>query len=560
MSFKFFYSLSPLLMALLLATTFCLESTAFKSGYIYEAIHKKMIQQVLEKAGLPKAHIKHVVDGADSQDDVTSSKFTDSPTHHFDDNLLKESIEYFEKRFAKAVKKSRTCYKDYGSAFQKKAIRDTLYTFGEGLHTVQDFYSHSNYVEMLSARGKKDSLVDWKALPAGIKTGYFYWNGYTDNESTRSWSTCVSKLTAQYKKKGKVLNFHSESEWKERKKDSSFESATKYVLDPKYDCLHYELNKDDVKQLEGGVKLPGGGTLHSRARALAILETKRQWKVFRKMLLKEYKARAQLIIPALKGYDVPLIKFTYTMPDKVEEGKPFAIRCNVGLEQSPVDKQQQRLYTGVYDLKVRASVYKDDKREARKLKELSRRKIGSDNTVVLELPGLTGAGERRIQLKAMFEGDTRYNAVRKTVMLTVGEPEAARSEVRKSGLLNSRWQVIADLGGSNGRRTYRVTVVEDNPPAFSVRVLGHRPGDTPAVFKGTRAGTRIKLHGWTKFKEKKVVDANGSLMKLSAGRVVETGRMKTSNFDIEARLSADGGRVEGMLVTSKKRFVGRRLN
>ncbi|MBZ0188953.1 MAG: hypothetical protein K8F91_22100, partial [Candidatus Obscuribacterales bacterium] len=86
-----------------LAVSLSPDCFAFKSGYIYEKIHENIIRQALDSTGIVAKSLQTVINGADSQDDIKSKKFTDSPTHHFDDCLLNESIAYFQDRFSKAV-------------------------------------------------------------------------------------------------------------------------------------------------------------------------------------------------------------------------------------------------------------------------------------------------------------------------------------------------------------------------------------------------------------------------------------------------------------------------
>lgn len=542
--------LIALLSILLLANFFSFECFAFKSGYIYEAIHKKMIIKALKPKGFLDKNLNLVVKGADSQDAITSKKFTDSPSHHFDDNLIKESIAYFKDRFSKAVAfSSSKAYQHYGSAEQRSSVRDTLYTFGEGLHTIQDFYSHSNYVEMLAASGNKDVLANWKALPAGIKTGYFYWSSHINNESTRSRATSVKKIKSLYKSKGQTLTFHTNAEWKKRKASKSYKDSTAYVLNPKIQCLHLELNKDDANQTAGAPKLPDGRTMHAKARSLAIRETERQWKEFKKAIKKKHGTRSQLILPALLGYDAPVIKLKVKLPSTVQEGKAIPINCNVNLNYSPIDKPLGLKNPGKYDLIIRATVYKDGKREVRVSKRMKKRSCGSTGGIAFNLPPLNGTGERTVKFKAMFAGDKRFRSAKKTKVITVGD----------DSLAGSKWVVRAYFKGKLGTRKYSVKVIDDTESAFSVRVMGYRKGDKPSVFKGTRKKNVIKLNGWHYFKETKLVGANGSLDKLSAGKVVETGRILKRRFKINATLNTDQSIVRGAIEKGTK-LSGKRIN
>lgn len=522
-----------------------LECFAFKSGYMDEKVHRNIIETAFQQEDVPSKYIELIVRGADSQDDVTSKKFTASPHHHFDDCMIRESMAYYKERLAKAVQNSRHAYKALGSGQQLSSVSDTFLTFGEGLHTIQDFYSHSNYVEMLVRDGNKDELVDWNALPPGLKTGYFYWNGYTDNESTRSRAVSVSSLTESYKKQGRTLTFQTDAAWKGRLKNPSVAACLAYVLDPRFQCLHKELNKDDAKQDEGKVKLPDGTTLHAKARALAIKETKRQWQAFQEELSKKYGKRAQLILPALKGYDAPTINLKVRVPTKAGESEEIPVDCGIALKPSASEKNNIRQNPARYDLTIRATVFNENNKvEFKAENEIRGARCGSTGGVTFQIPPRTGSGRRMVVIKAMFAGDERFNSVKEVRELQIGE----------ESLVNSKWLIETDFGGN---RKYAVTVLNDTPSAFSVRVMGHRSGDTPAVFNGIRNGSNIKLKGWRLVDEKKVVVVKQTDDGLNQIDSVVVGKKKQT-FDVSATLDAEAKVVRGTFNKSSK-FVGKRL-
>lgn len=304
-----------------------LPASAFKTGYGKAPIHGYIIKDALAKRGFQSEHIAKIKEGADSQDVLTSEKFTDSPQNHCDDCMIKESIEYFRGRFKEALRLS-------AAANNSKVARDkALYAFGEGLHTVQDFYSHSNYTEMLLSTGSPNKVVNWDALPPNIKTGYFYWNGYTDNELTRSRPACIRNIMAVYKQKGKTLKFHDQYEWTALQKLGcySLKERLAYVLSPSHQLLHFELNKDDEGEIEGAVLLKDGTTMHARARALATMETERQWDSLEAEIKRTYGQRANSIIAALKGDSIQSLDVIVYLPPEIQAGSKITGNVSVVL-------------------------------------------------------------------------------------------------------------------------------------------------------------------------------------------------------------------------------------
>lgn len=80
--------------------------------------------------------------------------------HHFDNCCFKEGVEYINEEWKKV------------QAQADKLSDDGLAAFGRLLHTVQDFYAHSNWVEIHQSY---DPIPVWnldvKNLPSGIMSG-----------------------------------------------------------------------------------------------------------------------------------------------------------------------------------------------------------------------------------------------------------------------------------------------------------------------------------------------------------------------------------------------------
>lgn len=258
------------------------------------AIHAEICRDALSPLGVGKGSLKTVIEGCNSQDIPLSKKFSSSPAHHCDDNNIENGHRYWTSTIQDAINDAGNADKSWGSRAR------ALYAIGEALHTVQDFYSHSNYVEYLLKNNLPLKPIDWNNVPVEIRTGYYFYRNIARNESTSSRDACVAWLT----QKNAKLKFHTVQEYHRRLQDQSLAAAESYVLEAG-DLLHLELNKDSRKTLEGKVPAPDGGrSLHDVARQLAELDTARQWKAFETAIGDRYGERAEGIMRALKGSDV----------------------------------------------------------------------------------------------------------------------------------------------------------------------------------------------------------------------------------------------------------------
>lgn len=255
------------------------------------AIHAEICRDALAPLGVGKKSLKTIIKGCNSQDIPLSKNFSSSPAHHCDDNNIENGHKYWSTMIQNAIN-------DAGKADKSRVSRDrALYAIGEALHTVQDFYSHSNYVEYLLKNNLPLKPIDWNNVPAEIRTGYYFYRNIARNESTSSRDACVAWLT----QKNAKLKFHTVQEYDRRSRDQSPAAAEAYVLEPG-DLLHLELNKDSRKTLEGKVPVAEGGqTLHDLARRVAELDSARQWTAFETAINDRYGDRAAGILRALKG-------------------------------------------------------------------------------------------------------------------------------------------------------------------------------------------------------------------------------------------------------------------
>lgn len=251
--------------------------------------------------------------------------------HHFDNNSIKQSLDYVDVQFANAVVSA-------GSADENISSRNnTLEYLGRLFHTVQDFYAHSNYVELCLKNGIKPENIKPLYLfgtqltnpPAGLKTGYFYFSNVYSNEKLRPRKVCVDGLRAQYPN----LKFADDAEYY-KIFDGTYNGAITYATGD-YTLIHEDINKDDESTREGSIKVPGSKyTLYNTARKAAIEETKAQWQRFIEEIKKEYPGKATAIINALTGKTKPKpatipvtapIETPIPAPSKTQTIEPFKL-------------------------------------------------------------------------------------------------------------------------------------------------------------------------------------------------------------------------------------------
>lgn len=254
------------------------------------AIHERILTDALKPQGFTKSRLKVIADGMNSQDVPLSAKFARAENHSCD-NRIKDSWAYINERMDRSAEHAATADKDGAS------LRKALYEFGEGMHSLQDFYSHSNYLEYLLSKNLPLEPIDWDNVPDGVRTCYYQYSNILNQEVFRSRNVNVDIL----RKRFPTTVFHSEAEFKKRMIDGSYESALRFSLAP-VDFLHLELNKDSAEQLEGRVMAPAHQqSFHQLACHLAKLDTTRQWSRLEQMISKKYPDRAALIIAKLKG-------------------------------------------------------------------------------------------------------------------------------------------------------------------------------------------------------------------------------------------------------------------
>ena len=294
-----FCILGAVILLLLLVRAYAFKTFRMFGG----TIHQNISSAALTPQGISEASFQVIDDGNTSQDIPETAKFSDA-THHCDNSKLAESFAYIQERTQFIIEQAFQAHRN------QEALKNALYAFGELLHTAQDFYSHTNYIELnlkrnVSLRPEDIPLFNWDNLkesppqPAGIKSGYFYYENPALNEAT---ITFLSRdaVCAFLLKEFKDLKFASSEEFKNRCK--TFTGYILYASDPQFSVLHYDLNKDASDSMAGSKVVPATGkNLFEYAFNLAVRETERQWLKLEGLIRKKYPEDAKEIIEALKS-------------------------------------------------------------------------------------------------------------------------------------------------------------------------------------------------------------------------------------------------------------------
>lgn len=139
-----------------------------------------------------------------------------------------------------------------------------LWAFGIATHILQDFYAHSNWVELAVARGERDVLAPLleddctpAMLPDGLQSGYFSMRYFTPRHN---FSGCPTQGGA-------------------------------CAPPPGYAYCHAQLAKDSRERGHGRDEIaPGGPRYHDLAARCATLATRDAWNVLRRRVAARFAA------------------------------------------------------------------------------------------------------------------------------------------------------------------------------------------------------------------------------------------------------------------------------
>lgn len=295
---------------LLLVFVLLLSSSvnAFKTYWLVGGdVHEDITNLAL--AGQIDAWYLEMVDAGNTAQDLDN--LWDSNAH-FDNMAIRGSLGYIGARWREAL-----------NLVEKQSYGSGCRQFGRLIHTIQDFYSHSNYVELHLKRGVLPSNIapaNWKALPPGIKTGYFHDREFVSSNRAYLLKGVENALGAHPR-------FHLSSEYEAVYKNESlspaelYHGAVNYVTDG-HDILHLAVNKDNAATGQGRVVHPASGkTLHAIARSVAMADTRRTWDRFLADVARLPDGKKH--VQALTGREEPLTSAgEFLFPEEPEPGPP----------------------------------------------------------------------------------------------------------------------------------------------------------------------------------------------------------------------------------------------
>lgn len=204
-------------------------------------LHAEITEEGL-RGTIGAANLKLIIDANEAQDKKESEGAKDN-RRHFAAKTVESALSYIDREKKSAL--NYACEADTDQESRAAALRH----FGMLLHSAQDFYSQSNYVELAlkSPQFRGDPLtiplVDWSQVPGGYE--------------------------------GLVANAAD-----------SLDNAQNF-------------SKGNPGTYEGK-KVAGKTTYYNIARELAIRETQRQWTLFETLIRNRCGDRAAKIIAALK--------------------------------------------------------------------------------------------------------------------------------------------------------------------------------------------------------------------------------------------------------------------
>ncbi|HND65592.1 MAG TPA: hypothetical protein PL112_02310 [Candidatus Obscuribacter sp.] len=280
---------------LVLAAAFATGAPASKAFSTYKwfggAVHRSIIKEALKDKGLSKQALEEICNGCDAQDDPGGKNFSVSQ-YHACDNKITETRQFLEQVLNQCAEEAKTCE---NSATARRNIRRRL---GEGLHALQDFYSHSNYLESLLQGQKPLVPVDWSKPPAvDISTCYYHYETFLKQEYFERRSRAVFKLMLGDSR----LRFHSQKEYQARLgKEVTEKQVLDYAMEP-VAFTHVELNKDNAKTIEGKViSQEHRQSYHQLARNLAVADTALYFSRFEALIRQATGDKADKILTLLK--------------------------------------------------------------------------------------------------------------------------------------------------------------------------------------------------------------------------------------------------------------------
>lgn len=211
------------------------------NGNLHALITREALQSTLGAANLQAVIAANVAQDFDAE-------AVNEKRRHFDGGNIASTLSYINREKTKTLNLAAEADTDLESR------ADALRHLGILLHSIQDFYLRSNYVELqLEDKANRSDpynipLVDWVRIP----TGYIG------------------------------------------------EASGKPLTAAKHGDIEDLLNKDSDTTPGGKIVVSGKATNYSVARELAVRETQRQWNLFETLVRNRCGSRSAAILAALR--------------------------------------------------------------------------------------------------------------------------------------------------------------------------------------------------------------------------------------------------------------------
>ena len=255
---------------------------AFSSLDIYGGdVHSEILREALASENISKNSLYFIELGLVEPDLFYSAEFHHS-TRHFTDMDHHESVRFMNDTLKMAVDLAGEAYSDY------QAYRDSLRTIGNYFHLVQDFYAHTNWVEMAIVRGEKSvPLVDFRKIEQTDRliSPYFLYTAVPPREITDM---------RKYERK-----FGQDFVSNETLESMSSRERLHFADEARKHFAHFQLAKDNPEYSQGSVEALNS-TLFEIAADAARRDTLRQWGRFEEKIGRVYGDRKAKIFSTLK--------------------------------------------------------------------------------------------------------------------------------------------------------------------------------------------------------------------------------------------------------------------
>lgn len=249
---------SPLLSGLWLLLFCAVAAQAF--GKFGTTIHRDITTTALRPLGFDEASLEFIHLGNRTQDKFyLTGRFKDS-RRHFVNEDFEGGREWLRSRRLLVAQTFEDAPADF------IAYRRALFLWGGLLHAAQDFYAHSNWVELQLNRGQNPALVDWEQPDPDLKLAYFLARTFPPEQLLREESYEAA--------------FEMEFLATQKLDGLTPKARVRRMATTDLGLTHPQLSKDHPDSPQGRLVYPGqGASLYRLASRLATGETKRQWRL-----------------------------------------------------------------------------------------------------------------------------------------------------------------------------------------------------------------------------------------------------------------------------------------